>query len=328
MAALTTYFTNFRDGNSTVPSGQALKKLAQTMDNVTERIVVDLTRILEESPEHQRRTQVLRDQPRTAGAFEQRKILLDDSSSFEQMVAISSWLKQIQIRDNHTFFLAAPEEEYIPVYIRKYNNIQANMMHVRLGNTTGSHKAPKYEDWTRLDPWKDPTQKIFIQPLESLEIVRQPQFSGATVFKGNAFESDYIDSEWRYGKIFACVEDKGQSKKGVPTVTAKKAQSVGLNTTSLAHEFSDAIDPLCQDVNICAPVCFEEYSDDSYNDNLDNSVSPGALIQAAETAIVKRDNTNLTRLLENLVIAKLEVPSTPMLRNYLAERISENSKGE
>lgn len=326
MAAVTSYFERLREGDSSVPSADVLKPISILLDQATQSVVNEFMEVLGASNEHQERVQLFTSQPRKAGKFAQSKILLQNASSFEQMVAISDWLGRVRIRDNHTFFLSACGDDYIPVQVTKYPKLDANMMHVRLGATSGAHKAPKYEAWANTDPWQDDKQKVFIYALEALETIRQPQFSAATMIKGNAFESEHIESEWRYGSTYACVEGKGQSKNGQPTTTPKKVNSAALNVATLTDLISDASDPLAEEINLCLPICYENYSEEGYADDLDLSVSPGALLKSAERAIVNRDMSDLNRLMENLVIGKLDVPRTPMLCNFVAQKLIHNNR--
>lgn len=327
-AALTGYFQRYRTGDTTLPSGEALASISRALDAAALDCIHRLTHVLQASNEHAARVGVLQAQPRSAGRFTAHKILLQDASGFEQMVAINDWLTRVRIRDNHTFFLSAPDDDYIPVQVKKYAGLDANMMHVRLGATSGAHKAPKYTDWAVNNPWQDRKQKVFIYALEGLETVRQPHFSAATMIKGNAFENECIDESWRYGDTYACVEGKGQSKAGQPTSTGKKVKSAGLNLTTLTKDYSNATDPLAVESDFCLNINYEDYSDDGYADDLVVTVSPGDLVQAAETAIEDRDTTELNRLMENLVIAKLPPPQTPLLRTYIAGQLVANNPRE
>ena len=323
-AALTQYFERYRTGDTTLPSADALASISRVLDASARDCINRFMQVLRASNEHEARVGTLQAQPSSAGRFAAHKIRLHDASSFEQMVAINDWLTRVRIRGNHTFFLSA-DDDYVPVQVKKYAGLDANMMHVRLGATSGAHKAPKYTDWALNNPWDNPTQKVFIYALEGLETVRQPHFSAATMIKGNAFDNDYIDESWRYGDTYACVEGKGQSKAGQPTATGKKVKSAGLNLATLTDDFANAADPLAVERDFCLNVNYEDYSDNGYADDLVVTVTPGALVQAAETAIVDRDTTELNRLMENLVIAKLPAPKTPMLCDYMAGRLLANN---
>lgn len=319
MAAVTGYFERFDAADTTVPGAQALLPIAKALDDATEQALTGLMTVLRGSEEHRARVALLTEQPRTAGKFSRDKMLFEGVSAFEQMVAVSDWLADANIRKPHTFFLAAPDEDYVPLQAKKFKTVDANMMHVVLGATRGDHKAPKYTTWAESSPWEDTSQKTFIYALEGLEIIRQPHYSAATILKGNAFELDLINSEWRYGSEFACVESRGQAKD-----TPKKRQSSALNACTLVNRFSDVADPQASEKNIALPIKYEDYADEGYDDDLDTSVSPGQIIQAAERAIVGEESEDLEQLMETLVIAKVGVPATPVLRNHIAQILKSN----
>jgi hypothetical protein len=320
------YFRRFRDGDATVPTAAVQKSIATLLDGTEAIVVNDLLNTLRMSNEHQARIRELNAQPTLAGNFHSDKIILDydSSSSFEQMAALSDWLAQKQIKKDHTFFLSAPGDDYIPVYVKKYSTKATTAMHVMLGSKKGSHKAPKYEDWAVTDPWFDNDQKRFIYPLEALEIVRQPDFSAATVLKGNAFEFEGIDANHRYGSTYACVEDKGQSKN-----SSKKIKSAGFNACALTDRFSDAADPTADEANISLSVNYKDYAGEGYLDDLDISVTPGKLMKAAEKVLIDNgDDGELRQLMENLTIAKLGVQRTPLLSQHIAQKLVANNTAD
>lgn len=318
--SISNYFNQFRNGDTTIPTAQVLGSLSKTLDAAMEPVIIGFIDVLRTSPEHTARVEQLKKQPRTSGPFAQSKILLKDASAFEQMVAVGDWLAQAQIKKVHTLFVSVGDSDYIPVKANKFSK-DATLMHVVLGSTSGSHKAPKYADWANEDPWADPSQTRFIYPLEMLEIVRQPHFSGATILKGNAFESEWINSDWRYGPQYACVEGRGQSKD-----TKKKINSAGLNACGLVEALSDSYDPTAKEVDVCVTVKYENYTEEGYRDYLDISVSPGEVMEATQLAIERKRGQELTRLVENLAIAKLGPPKTPILREYIAGKLRANSK--
>lgn len=286
--SVNSYLDRLKVGDSSVPTAQALLAIATTLDSAMGSVVTNLTNVLRDSPEHQARVALLQNQPRTAGSFSRNKILLEGVSPFEQIVAVSDWLGRVHIRQPHTFFLAASNDNYVPVHVKKFKDVDTTMMHVMLGTTRGDHKAPAYADWAVSDPRENPNQKVFIDTLEDLEVVRQPNFSAATFLKSNAFQLDKIDAQWRYGSMYACVEDKGQSKN-----SAKKRRSAAFNACSMVQELADESDPVAKEVDICLPVQYEDYANEGYRDDLEICVTPGILMEAAGKAIVNQDATEL-----------------------------------
>ena len=309
------YFDQFHEGDTSVPVGNTLMPIAKHLDRATNKALKSLMTVLESSKEHRSRVSLLKKQTRTAGKFSNEKILFKGENAFEQMVAINDWLLKTQIQKIHTFYISGRSNGYVPVRVNKFPT-DTTMMHVVLGNTRGDHKAPKYTDWAQSDPWLTRSQRIFIHPLEALEIVRQPHYSAATVLKGNAFEEKSIETEWRYGEKFACVESKGQSKD-----SSKKKQSSALNACSMTDYFSDIADPQALESDIAIYPNYEHYADEGYADDLDLSVSPGSLIIAAEKAVIKKDSSDLERLMEILTIAKLRPPQTPQLKRHIGDRL-------
>jgi hypothetical protein len=313
------YFEQFKNGDSTLPSNEVQLELSRKMDAVMQVQVERMYTVLRTSYDHFQRIGTLVAQPRTSGSIRQNKILFQGISAFEQMVVLSDWLARANIREVHTFFFAW-KDDYIHIRANVPKNSPPSTMHIVLGATSGDRKMPKYSDWAINDPWQNANHKRFIYALEGLEIVRQPNFSAATMIKGNAFEVEYIDPAWRYGTTYACVEDTGQSR-----ISPKKQRSAALSACSLVEEFSNASDPTALETNFCLPVEYENYNDDHYIDHLNLDVSPGNLIAATKKAVIDRQDEELSRLMQNLLIAKIGVPQTPVLRAHIAEILATNS---
>lgn len=320
MGTIVRYFEQFNQGEVVVPEAPVQFRIAQVLDAATNATVTNMINVLKASPEHQARVTLLQGQARLAGPYKQAKVILNDISSFEQMVALSDWLGRVKIQKPHTFFFSS-KDDYVPVKANKYKCVSANMMHVMLGSTRGDHKAPKYEDWAANDPWQDERQKVFACPLEALEIVRQPDYSAATMLKGNCFEMAVIETDWRYGSVYACVEEKGQSKN-----SPKKLKSAGLNACSLVKGLADESDPKATESDIALSIHFEDYAPEGYADDLNTEVTPGGIIEAAKQAIEQQTDEKIKRAMEILTIAKLGVPRTPMLKRYIGERLLEIGK--
>lgn len=305
-----------RNADTTLPHHDVQKVIASKIDDISEKVISKLMGKVEDSKEHKARVAKLKSAPRLAGAYSKPKTLFPGINPLEQMVVVKDWLENTSIRKQHTFFFSNQEnDDYVPVQVKPRKK-SATLMHTVLGSTSGSHKAPKYADWADSDPREDSQQEVFRAPLEALEIVRQPQFSGATLLKGNAFERDLISSDWRYGDAFACVESRGQAKN-----SQKKQKSAGLNACAFVEKLGDASDPTAKEVDFAGEILFEEYTDEGYADDLNTSVSPAKFLEATQTAIVGRDDRDLTELVEKLAIAKMGVPKTPALRQYIARKL-------
>lgn len=333
-AALTTYFDRVNEGDATVPSEQALLPLSRALDSTVKSVVQGLMNGLYCCPEHDARVTLLRGRKRLSGKYSKREIIFEGISPFEQMSSIAGWLSSTHTRKLHTLFLesrciGSDDHDYIPTRImpaKRDESADATTMQVFLGSTTGARKAPRYVDLAELDP--NPREhdiyKFFIDSLTSLEIVRQPQYSAATVLKGNAYGLAHIDADWRYGETYACVEDKGQSKPA----SMKKERSAGLNACALLDKLSDSSDPIAEEKNLCLEAHYEDYAAEGYADDLDISVSAGAIIKAAKTAIVDQNDEGLARQMQNLTISILGKQSTPALREQMANILLTNSKKE
>src|SRR5690242_3874864 len=105
------YFTRFGTGDTSMPYQNAPLPIAQALDSAAEQAITGLMTVLRNSQEHQARVTLLHRQPRLAGGFSSNKILLKNANAFEQMVAVSDWLAQTHIREIHTFFLSACNNE-------------------------------------------------------------------------------------------------------------------------------------------------------------------------------------------------------------------------
>ncbi len=144
-------------------------------------------------------------------------------------------------KGRRTYSLRSGDEGVIPVYVSGRTGVPATTMTTMLGSGKGALKAPRYTDFA--DDEEVLSASVFVQPLECLEIVRQPHFSSSILLKENAFLSDEIDHSRRYETFdpnqeginsqFACVELVGQKDpKNAPT----KESSAACNLISLVKK--------------------------------------------------------------------------------------------
>lgn len=321
MHDLLDYFDRFQTGDTTLPSPGAQTELSRFLDAGMEHTLNELMTVLRQTNEHQARVATLHAQPRVAGKFAAKKVILHNASAFEQMIALKDWHAATQITSQHTFFFNGKGDIPIPIRVNLFGDAPPTMLHVFLGSTKGKWKGPVYEDWALQDPWQHPVQSQFIFPLEALEIVRQPQFSFATIFKGGAFEQEFIGPDWRYGEAYACVEKPNQKHD-----SKQKIKSAGLNVCELTRTLADSSDPTAEDIDISAPILYSSYTEAGYNDDLVAVVTPGAVIKASKRAIVDRNWDHLICLMETLAISKLGIPRTPMLCDFVARKLATNAR--
>lgn len=311
--ALVRYFDAIDAGNYNVASVDAQRYLSFQIDQAAKRAFDIFQEALAVSPEHQARILKLNQQPTLAGRTTLAKALFSDVSQFEQMIALSSWLRQRNIRTIHSFVFGYTLNDCIPIRVNYSARVNNQLMQVVLGTTKGAYKAPAYEDWARNEPWYDRDQRRFIYGLEGLEMTRQPEVVGGLVIKGSSHETDLIDNEWRYGKKYASVELKGQSGH-----KRKKAQCAGLNISSMASEFDTEID-------ICPPLEYSDYDlhtvDGQENLAFDGSID--AILTACKTSLVYRNDRDLERIIVTMLAAKIGPVATPMLRQAIVAEVFE-----
>jgi hypothetical protein len=186
-----------------------------------------------------------------------------------------------------------------------------------LGATQGERVAPKYTDWSENDPFDTAEQQVFIRPLRTLEVIRQPRFSFAKVMKELSQEEDLIDNTWAYGKKYWSVEGPGQSRPA--TARSQKFKSAALNALSVVEEYSSTDDPEAKEVKITPDVDFTEYFDDGYDDELDVSIYAADIVKAVESSIVKKNEESLKGIMENMAVQFIG----PVKTRELSERFLE-----
>lgn len=299
------YLENAMLGDLHPATNEGEKYLAAILDQSARKAYQKFATILQNSKEHEDRVKEINSQPRLSS--KDKVNILEDSSSFEQMSALASWVSAKKIKKVHTFRFATVDD-YIPVRVN-----ESNLMQVVLGDSQGAHKAPKYSEWAINDPRENDNQKIFIHPLESLEIVRQPHYNAATLLKGNAYENYLIENDWRYDvNERACVESSGQSKN-----SPMKKKSAGHN---LVHLTASLHDPSEEDLlpveDLCPIIDSNDYTDEGPEEDYPE-VRVDQLIKATKKAIVNRDRTDLNDLMFNLTVAKIGPVATQALKNEI-----------
>jgi hypothetical protein len=320
MSTITEYFTSVtKDFETKLPKKAVMREISETLDRKMGDVVNKFLNSLHTSKDHEERVKLLKKADRCSGKYDKSKVIFLDINPYEQMGAIDTWLKEVKIAKKHTFFLSVKDDDYIPAAANKIDGLEATLMHVVLGATRGEKKAPKYKEWAESDPRE--SREEFMKPLLALEVVRQPNFSCASLLKDEAYRNDIIDYSWRYGSTYACVEDKGQSLN-----SPKKITSAGLNLCSMLHEKSSDDDLLADEVVINSEVEFRNFCDEKTLDDLDVSVSVGELFRSVHKAFIKKDETDLEKCLENLFISSLGSSSTNNVKKLAADILEANNK--
>jgi hypothetical protein len=165
---------------------------------------------------------------------------------------------------------------------------------------------------------KTPEHKANYKPLESLEYVRQPYFSGATILKANAFEVGIIDNSYRYavesnnGAPFplACVELKQQNH---PNQALVKEKSAGSNVLFL--EKNSPKKRLVKTLN------YEDWSDDGYRDEVMTSFKVKEYWRVLKKTVRSRETEKLDNMMRNLFVSRAGPFTSPNVNTFYAEKL-------
>lgn len=247
------------------------------------------------------------------------EIFLKDTHPFEQFIALEDYMAS-RAPQHRTVRLPfdSGSDGYV-AYVNSCGVPQPTLMHIFIGS---GKSAPKYEQWSESDPFLNPTQKKFINPLLWLENVRQPQFCAASTLKDCAYKYKIIDAEARYGQDLACVELKKQNvcfdSKQIAAGNAlhfmlDKALD-GFNDPDLEEK------PLCKNDDISLLL--------GKSAKTDLSVLSSEVLEGAEKAIVEGDTTPLDEMIEKLILCSLNCSkvATPALSSLIEQRADQIEK--
>ena len=257
---------------------------------------------------------------KNCGEFKKSKEILKNYSPLEQMVVLGDfiaihqnrWLKGVR-----TFCFYNGEDHLLPVYVMSSSTSKASLMKTRLGSSRGQYKAPTYEELSKGD---GAPEYIFSRPLEALEVVRQPYFSGATVIKGNAWEVETITDRRRFEikdehdetriSQFACVEIPRQNlAKNIPV----KVTSVASNIFSLARKHIEE--------RLVKPVRYEEIAPEGYRDDLDFEVTAQDLWDALKRSVVSERGEDLINICRSMLFLKFAPFSSLAINEWYCKRL-------
>ena len=296
-------------------------RISQELDLSALRVYNTCVEKIQLQEKHKENYRVLAMARPNCGGFSLDTAILKEANPLEQMLALDHWIREKGprwLKGRRTICLGAPGDEYIPIYIAKRRGINPTSMYVMLGAGKGDHKAPRYPELAG-DAHLAETS-VFKDPLDALEIVRQPYFASATILKAGAFAREQIDAQRRYeitdenkdtrSSQFACVELVNQN---APKNAHIKEHSSGTNLYSLVKHSPH--DPINKD------VLFEEFAHEGYNDDAEIEVTPMMLWDAAKASVCDKDSLELDSLMERIFISHVGKPSSPIVANFYAQRI-------
>lgn len=294
---------------------EKLKKISTAIDAAAEKALLNQMDVTSETQLIKKAVTDFSKGNRTCGGFDLDKGILGKLTSFEQMCALSQWIQNRTIHKIYTrAFLTNEERETIPLYIvppkkgvlPKKGDV--SLMHVRLGVARGLKAAPKYNKWATDDP-KSSAQHIYIDPLDALEMIRQPNRSGALLLKSTTFTQREIDHTWRYKvyndseeSIFANEASVELPNQKSPKANDIKEQSAGFNLIKMIA------DPSLQETDLLENTpCFEEYfqeDDDGYASSDLPRITPLCLTKATSNAL-SGNTTELDDIMAKLLAVQI-----------------------
>lgn len=287
-----------KDGDYTLPSDSTLRDMSTLLDGSMKRAYTYFAGTVDASTEMRREVRDFAREPRTCGGFKLDTAIMGDRTPFEQAEVVKTWVRArgAKVTKPHTYTFEAPGDKFVPVWVKKPRGGDVSLMTVMFGNTRGTLKAPDYKEWAQLDP-NGTAQGVFINPLNCLEIVRQPQYASALVTKachyekrgGMGFDKRYEVYDDAAAKIFsrrASVELPKQSSKKTGRT---KAQAAGYVYAELMQGRRT------RNRNIMAPQNWEElFPDDGifegYEDDSHPMVTPIQMLKTLPAAL--RGNTD------------------------------------
>lgn len=326
----------------TEPNEYGCEFIAKKINKVARNIYWELRSILYQSPEHSLRIAALEAEYNHPS----RIFLFKDVTPFEQTCAIDDWFsRHIPLKENFTFFLSARLKrndnfiyDHISANFKKSNSEIYSLMQLTLGNGRAAPLYDSYEKKTvyiknpnkldtfeKQDPWQNQYEK-FIYPLEALEIVRQPKFIASTLLKGNAFEAELIDEDFRYGVIL----ENGQIRpttdveiKGQRTLSWEESLVKNRSAARVIFELDKELHKKRlreEESDICSNT---GYNSDQYNVNV--RVTPRDILRKFRDTLTS-DNKSLAEnllyeLIFKLFVVKIGVQSTPNLHQYIITKL-------
>lgn len=324
-----------KEKNRSMPSEDVCRTMSELMDKASFRAYHSLQRQLERSIEFQRAVEVIRKAPVCCGGFTKRRALLKailrGLTPFEQTAALCSWVKGPgkNIKKDHSFALASEEDRIVPIWVKRpKQRYKPSPMTVIVGHSAGKVgvRSPSYTKknekdfpgWDERDPKGNP-DGIFIEPINGLEMHRQPDYIGALLLKSNLYDRDSITNEWRY-KVYQRKPEEfaREASVEIPQQQTKKAREV--KKSSAGYNLAKMIEMKhLRRKNLMPELHCEDYRD-WYNDNAEPFVSPYSIVKTFPAAL-KGNTDSLDEEMAKLFAQKLGISTIPVVEIFAADTL-------
>ena len=310
----------FEWGKTAAIDSDARFYISQELDRSALEVYNTAIKQIQATKEHADNYRVLADAPKNCGkgGFSVKRAILGNATPLEQMVALdhliyakaSSWKKGVRTL---CFEQRHGNVGCVPMRISSTTTVKASTMKTVFGQ---GPDTPKYTQFASEAGMA--RHSVFMEPLNALEIVRQPHFAAATVLKGNAFDAEVMDHQRRYeaqievhGKSqFACVELELQNHKDNSPI---KEKSVATNLISLLKKHPDK--------RIHKRLIYEAVAHEGYKNEAEVRVTPFDLWKATEESICHQNRADLDRLMTQLFIAKVHPFSSSIVGDFYAQKV-------
>ena len=321
-ANLPSYLDSIKEGTYTPPNREALLAISSLIDLSAERVFYQVNTTLKNAPEIKASRIILTNAPRTCGGFKQNNSLFSDLTSFEQMHVITNWVNDYgpTMLKPHTISLSADEgDSFIPLWVKPLRSGGGpNLMTILLGNSKGALKAPCYNDWAK----NNPQNNSFIEPLNSLEIHRQPGCLGSLFLKSAPYGAGLLANDWRY-KVYTA--DKNMAPEASVELPHQKSPKTGkVKSLSAGYNLAKMVDSSMRKKNLLPTLLFEDYSTEGYNDDLLPFVSPKAIIKTLPEAL-KGNTAPLDALMAQVAAPRFGQSNLQPVRALLAAQLFSNT---
>ena len=312
------YSERLKEKDPTIPEDSTLRAMSTILDQSFERSYNEVVEMMRTSPLIERGVADLH-KKRTCGGFKFQNRSLPDLTPFEQMLCVSEYISQHpdKTRKTRTYAFALGEK-VVPVWLKHPQNGEASLWTTLLGTTQGALKAPKYTEMTEYG-FSPPD--IFLDPLTTLEMHRNPSHIGALAMKSAAFDAGQIDNTHRYqGNTSTNEAYKTASaelrKQKSPFTRKMVAQAAGFNL-ALINETNI----LQEDENNLLPeLKFEDLTGEGYNDDAHPFASSLNVVKTFEDAL-RGNLAPLDNQTRKFFAARLGNSQIPEVNAYVVETL-------